>query len=168
MPKKIQSTLLSMFNGYIDYSLPMLLPNIKKTQNSYRGSAHTYADSKSSKRKKRRKVVDEAITKDRFKRKKRDTLLKRLRENSDSLSKDQKRVLTIVGSGHNTFFTGSAGTGKSATRRPQATQTADSKSTSKAGSTPVADLIASDIDAGGGAGAGAGTATPTTTGSPED
>ena len=45
--------------------------------------------------------------------KEKNNLWKRLRENSDSLSKDQKRVLTIVGSGHNAFFTGSAGTGKS-------------------------------------------------------
>ena len=73
---------------------------------------HTTPDSRKRKKKKRRKV-DDVVSNDRAKRKRRDNLLKRLRENSDSLSKDRKRVLTIVGSGHNAFFTGSAGTGKS-------------------------------------------------------
>ena len=77
-----------------------------------RGNVHTTPDSRKRKKKKRRKV-DDVVSNDRAKRKRRDNLLKRLRENSDSLSKDQKRVLTIVGSGHNAFFTGSAGTGKS-------------------------------------------------------
>ena len=97
MPKKRQTTLLSMFSGYEITSLSNTSNFHTYTHN--RGSAMAITPDSSKKKKIRKR--NESAANDRAKRKRRDHLLRRLRQNTDSLSKDQKRVLTIVGSGHN-------------------------------------------------------------------